>query len=369
MAVAVGLTAACGRTPSPEIAAVTSPSFSAIEVRGLPARDLGALARASLSREQWQQILRVSLDGSSIAMAGDYAAVDRVIRFMPMYGFDPGRSFHVVFDPAKIPGGDPADSWRQRSLSQTVGLAGPRAERSTFVRQIYPSGAELPENMLRFYLEFSAPMGRGDVMEHIRLVDDTGTDVVDPFLPVEAELWTPDRTRFTLFFDPGRVKRDIKPNREMGRALMPGKRYTLVVSEGWLDGNGQRLKADLRHDFSVARAIETSLDPLMWKIDAPKPGTRDPLAVTFPWALDYGLLQRALGVGRDGTEVPGAATVGPGETRWMFAPRDPWNAGDYTLVVLTLLEDPAGNRMGRAFEVSQATADAPDHVAMPFSVR
>ena len=39
------------------------------------------------------------------------------------------------------------------------------------------------------------------------------------------------------------------------------------------------------------------------------------------------------------------------ETRWLFTPRDPWVPGDYELVALAFLEDLAGNRIGRAFEV------------------
>ena len=39
------------------------------------------------------------------------------------------------------------------------------------------------------------------------------------------------------------------------------------------------------------------------------------------------------------------------ETRWRFTPRDAWLAGDYDLVAFAFLEDLAGNRVGRAFEV------------------
>ena len=45
------------------------------------------------------------------------------------------------------------------------------------------------------------------------------------------------------------------------------------------------------------------------------------------------------------------------ETRWRFTPRVAWVAGDYALVALTLLEDPAGNRLGRAFEVMESVGE------------
>ena len=87
---------------------------------------------------------------------------------------------------------------------------------------------------------------------------------------------------------------------------------------------------------------------------------------TFPWALDHGLLQRAVGVRRDAAEVPGEISIGPGETRWTFTPRDNWKTGEYSLMALSLLEDPAGNRLGRAFEVREETAPAGEAVYRTF---
>jgi hypothetical protein len=62
-------------------------------------------------------------------------------------------------------------------------------------------------------------MGRTAGLGHIRLVDENGREVVDPFLPLDVAFWNDDRTRFTVFFDPGRVKRGILPNERMGWGL------------------------------------------------------------------------------------------------------------------------------------------------------
>jgi hypothetical protein len=366
-AAAVVLAAACSRTPSIEVSLVGSSQPTAIEISGLPGRDINALQKAALTRDQWQQILKVTVAGATIPIAGDYAVVDGMLRFTPMYGFDPGRPLDARFDPSRIPGADPADPWR--AVKQKVLAAAARPPQlPTAVTHVYPSGGEVAANMLRFYIEFSGPMGRGSPLDHVRLVDESGKEVVDPFLPVEAGFWTPDRTRFTLFFDPGRVKRGIKPNREMGRALVPGKRYVLVISEEWLDGQGRKLKPGHRHEFSVRPPIEHPLDQTRWRIEAPRAGTTDPLLVTFPWALDYGLLNRALGVRRGEVELAGEIGIGPRETRWRFTPKDPWTAGDHTLVASTLLEDPAGNRLGRAFEVVQPVPER-EVVEVPFTVK
>jgi len=366
-AAVVLLATACSRTPTLEIATIGTGASAAVEVRGLPGTDLDALAVAALPNDAWQRILRVSVTDSASPMAGEYGIVGRAIRFTPMYGLDAGGSFTITFDPTAIPHADAAP-WRQ-VVSRTLDLRGPAPARTTIVKRVYPSGGTVPANTLRLYIEFSEPMGRGSALEHIRLVDDAGVQVMEPFLPVEAEFWTADRTRFTLFFDPGRVKRGIKPNRDLGRALVAGKRYALVISDGWLDGKGQPLKEPSRHEFSVSAPVEAPLDPAAWRIEPPRAGTTDPLVVHFPWALDVGLVQRALGVRRDGGEVPGQLTVEPGEMRVRFVPGTQWTAGAYTVIALPFLEDPAGNRPGRAFEVIAAGGPEAGPVHVPFSIR
>ena len=324
-----------------------------------------------MPREQWPAVFPVQVSGGAGTqpIAGEYVAHHGHVRFIPMYGFDKGRQFVAVFYPARIPGAG-QEAWRQKPIEFSFSVAAAPVVRSTIVQQVYPTGDTLPENMLRFYLEFSAPMGRGGALEHIRLEDESGREVVEPFLPVEADFWDPQRTRFTLFFDPGRVKRGIKPNRDMGRALVAGKRYTLVIDERWVDAQGQMLRQSHRRSFTAGRAEERGLDTGKWKLAPPRPGTRDALVVTFPWALDYGLLQRALTVHSraTGSHVVGDVAVAGHETEWILTPRDPWAAGDYMLRVQTLLEDPAGNRIGRAFEVMRPVEET-QRVEIGFSVR
>ena len=73
--------------------------------------------------------------------------------------------------------------------------------------------------------------------------------------------------------------------------------------------------------------------------------------MSFPRPLDYGLLHRALTVSLRGTRVAGEVRLDAGETRWLFIPHERWQAGEYRLLVSSILEDVAGNRIGRPFEV------------------
>ena len=363
---------------SPRIQINTSRQPASIEVIGLDASVLSAISRRQLSEDDWSALLRVSVKPSSgqsnssdvPPVAGSYALDGNVIRFTPMFPLDPGREYDVRFDGRQIAAAAGAPEIMINTVVRPAAIV---RDPSTTVTQVFPSGDVLPANLLRIYLRFSAPMGLRGGFDHIRLLDDRGAEVVDPFLPIESDYWNDDRTRYTVFFDPGRVKRGILPNREMGRALEPGRRYTLVVASAWSDGQGLPLAKEFRHEFTVRPPQEAPLRTQDWTIGPAAAGTRDPLSVQFPAPLDYGLMQRAIGVWRGGESVPGTIKIEPGETRWLFEPRDPWPAGDYQLVALSILEDVAGNRIGRAFEVDEFERTdrrpEPERFTIPFTIR
>jgi hypothetical protein len=272
---------------------------------------------------------------------------DTALRFVPRFPFDAGRSYAVRFDPARLPSprSDPI-------LSTRIRVSGPEAAPSASVVAVYPSGRIWPENMLRFYVHFSAPMSRNNGVRFIHLIDDRGREVEDAILAAYADLWNPDATRLTVFFDPGRVKRGVGPNRELGRAIVEGRRYAIAIDAEWPDANGQPLASAFRREFTAGPPAYDGLSLTEWRITPPVAGSARPLAVTFPAPLDHALLGRAIGVRTvDGREVPGHTGTGAQETVWTFTPAEPWAAGWYQLAVLTLLEDPAGNRVNQPFEI------------------
>ena len=350
-----------------------------VEVTGLPAATAAALSGSGWSDTDWQALLRVSVKigsgkESTPAVAGTYAVVDRALRFTPMFPFDEGRQYDVVLDAGRLPAVPGNTPWRAQTLAAVVGRPAIVRSPSTVVTHIYPSGDIVPANQLRMYLHFSAPMDWRSGYDFVMLLDDRGQEVVDAFLPLDADFWNDDRTRYTVFFDPGRVKRGILPNKQMGRALEAGRRYTLLVKREWRDGHGLPLKEEFRHEFRASPAIERPLSMAAWRVTRPKAGTREPVAVTFPDALDHGLLRRALGIAKAGVSgmVSGEAVIEGGETRWLFTPRDDWAAGNYELVAFAFLEDLAGNRVGRAFEVDNFErtdlTPEPERRTLPFMI-
>jgi hypothetical protein len=359
-------------------AAGNRPEAATVRVVGIPARHVPR--PADVAAGQWTSALRVTVvpdatDPSSElpdvpAVLGSYTVERTAIVFKPRFGFDPGRRYRVVFDASKLPG---TDGWRPDPVVAIVGLPKRELLETTVVSHVYPSADVVPENQLRLYIHFSAPMGLKGGIDDVRLLDDAGRDVEDPFLPLDAEFWNRDRTRFTVFFDPGRQKRGILPNEQMGRSLIEGRAYTLVVSREWRDAQGMPLKEEFRRRFTAGAPDERALDQKTWTIGAPRRDTRDPLIVAFPEPLDHGLLLRALGVvDGSGRPIDGERRVEAGETRWAFIPGEPWRQGAYYLIALTILEDLAGNRIGRAFEVDEFTrADESaeeERVSVPFSV-
>ncbi len=181
----------------------------------------------------------------------------------------------------------------------------------------------------------------------------------DALLQSPVDFWSPDQRRYTVFFDPGRVKTDLVPNLELGRALVEGRRYTIAIDRGWKDVAGREIATEFRKTILVGPPVDRPLDVKDWKVASPRAGTRDPLVVIVPWPLDHALFARTVGVSAGGEAVEGIAEVQPGDTEWRFVPAAAWQAAPHEIVVLSVLEDPSGNGIDRAFEVDSQAPDQP----------
>lgn len=342
--------AALPKTPTPVFR--PTPAGILVEVAGLDRASLAALERLEPDAARWGKVLAVSVDqgsaggGERVRMLGTYRIVKDVLRFVPRFPLTRGVRYRAVFDPRALPGG------KGLAVETAFTVPRPAVRPTTVIAHVFPSASRLPENQLKFYLHFSAPMSQGGSYQYIHLLDAGGKPVELPFLELDEELWDPTGTRFTLFFDPGRIKRGLKPREEVGPALEEGKRYTLVIDRAWKDAAGNPMKETFRKSFSVTAPDDTPPDVKRWKLTAPAAGTRDPLVVTFPEPMDHALQQRLVWVtGPDGKRLAGNVAVASGETVWRFTPEAAWRDGEYQLVADTRLEDLAGNSIGRPFEV------------------
>ena len=342
-----------GVAETPRIRLLREPSGrgrAVFEVSGLDPAALAALEKAPPGAERWSGIFAVYVEvpgrsGDDLpAVAGSYEFEGGVLCFQPRYPLEPGLSYRAIFRGGEGEGAVP--------IEERFAIPVRAVEPTTVVKQVYPTTDVLPENQLKFYIHFSAPMSRGRSYERVHLLDAEGHEVELPFLELGEELWDHRATRFTLFIDPGRIKRGVRPREEIGPALEEGKSYTLAIDRDWRDATGSPLKEPHRKRFRVGPPDHELPDPNSWKLDTPGAGTVSPLVVGFPEPLDHALLNRLLWVhGPGGRPLEGEMEVTALERRWSFTPASPWRGGTYRLVAQTTLEDLAGNSIGRPFEV------------------
>ena len=291
------------------------------------------------------------------AVAGTYALDDEGLHFRPLFRFAPD----VAYVARATAGGAP----QERAFSAE---AGPPPEPPRVV-SFHPSGAVLPANALRVYVQFSRPMGTRDTARRVRLLDEQGREVPLAFVEIDEGLWDPERTRLTLLFHPGRVKRGVAPGERLGPPLVEGRAYRLVVDAATADAHGVPMGAPFEQAF---RAGPADREPPRADGVAVRPPADDgTLTVRLPEPLDRALLQRLVWVeDASGERLAGAATIAADETAWTFRPELPWRPGAYAVRIESALEDRAGNRFDRPFDRVEGT-EVPPAAALrfPFSVR
>lgn len=321
----------------------------AFELKNVPAGSPREPTSTAKTADDWRgrfsvYVVMTGAHGDEPAMLGSYNLIKGGVRFTPRFPLQPGTRYRAVY---RAPDG--------ATTTEDFQTPQPPAAPATEVATIYPTASTLPENQLKFYLHFTAPMGRGEAYDHLRLLDETGRDLDLPFLEIGEELWDPSGKRLTLLLDPARVKRGLKPREEQGPVLTAGRSYTLVIDRRWRDATGRPLRAEFHKRFSVGPADEKSPDPRRWQLAPPAAGSRGPLLVRFGETLDQALLERMLWVvDADGQQLPGEMKIGEHEASWSFTPERRWQAGKYQLVADTLLEDLAGNSISRKFEVERS---------------
>jgi hypothetical protein len=276
-------------------------------------------------------------------MAGTFDVDGDALRFRPRYPFVAGTTYAWVIRESALPDG-----------TDTLTIARPATAvaAATSVTAIYPSAIDVPFNLLRFYIHFSAPMSEGFAAKSIELqISDTGEILDDAILALEPELWDPRRRRLTLLLDPGRIKRGLVPNAEAGYPLAPGQSVSLVVDETLRDAAGAPLRDEARRDYVVGAALRRRVDPADWMFTWPAALSREPVIIDFDRPLDHALVRRCLSI-LDSSAIPvaGQIVVATGERQWRFTPDRPWAADRYTVAVQSELEDVAGNSVARVFD-------------------
>ena len=277
---------------------------------------------------------------------GRYQVLDNELRFFPHFPFESGLSYRASFDPRPL--GRPELS---EALTLEFSLPKALSVSSHKVQHIYPSSDCLPENLLRFYVDFSTSMQRGRVESEIAILGPAGELAPDVLYHAPVELWDRTMRRLTILLDPGRLKRGVGPNRDLGPPLKAGLTYTLAVGAGMLDLSGRRLPETYHKRFRVTDAVREHIAVEQWEIVAPPAKGRQPVVLQFPRPLDWALLAHAITIAStDGQLIDGLVAIDQCERRCTFTPTSPWVAGSYHVRVASSLEDVCGNSVAAAFE-------------------
>jgi hypothetical protein len=343
----------------------SDPSLSGagtVSVNSLAPDLLAFLRDSPRSEEVMKSAFRVTVDHISSpeaaalpAVSGRYLLLEDEVQFIPHFPFESDIKYRASFDP----------QWLGNPFAEPISLefqipARQKAPAPAEVKQVFPSSDILPENLLRFYVCFSNGMQRGRALEEISLLDSEGRPVADALYRPPVELWNRTMRRLTVLLDPGRLKRWVGPNVELGPPLKAGQEYTLQIGSGMIDRDGRRLSQPFRKRFVVGDPLQETISVASWRILPPATGGRQALSLMFKDPLDWALLFHTITVGTsDGSIVDGQVAVDQCEKRWNFTPTSPWIAGTYHITVGSGLEDVCGNTITGAFDRPLSNASPP----------
>jgi hypothetical protein len=327
--------------------------FGSVTVSHVSPELIVALARDPQPDRLLRSIFRVAVvhaecpEGDALPdICGRYRILEEVIQFIPLFPFEPGIPYRAVFDPRGL-------GHRDLSEALTLEFSLPKQQSSVAaeVEAVFPSSDSLPENLLRFYVCFSASMQRGRAEEQITILGPDGRPAPDVLYRPPVELWDRSMKCLTVLLDPGRLKRGVGPNIELGPPLEVGQEYRFAVGRGMVDSSGRPLREPFRKRFRVTAAVRDRIAVDEWEVVPPLAGSRRPLVVRFPRPLDWALLWKGITITSPaGLLVDGQVVIERCETQWSFVPTSPWRSGSYRIHAGSCLEDVCGNSPTSAFD-------------------
>ncbi len=223
-------------------------------------------------------------------------------------------------------------------LSVLPAIAKPPEPSPIAVTAVFPSGEQVPANLLRLSLRFDR-MPDVPVLPRLAWVIDTDTGrqfVERPFL--ESALWTPDGKQLTILLHPGRVKSGLLAHDQNPPLLPVGKRVSLTLDDRTL------------RSWTVVDPQQSALDVAQWRMGDVRPASRDPLKILLGVPIDVQSMAQIAVLDASGRVLSGSVSLSEAESVWLFRPTAVWRPGKYQIWIHPHLEDVAGNRIGNSFE-------------------
>ncbi len=305
----------------------------------------------TFSTEMDVEQLRVFVgEESQTSVIGVIVSQEGKHSFSPVIPFRPGQTYTL----------------RKNNTEVLASFTIPEREGSEAVAllAIYPQLDTVPENLLKMYFEFEAPMQEvGNALDFIRVTNETDGIAIAPFLRLESELWNQDRTLLTLWLDPGRIKTDLIPNREKGLPLREGKTYTVAIDSSWKSNRGTPLKQAYTQRFYVHQRDDQKPVPEEWRIRQKNDASKS-LEIDFGEPMDAFLAQETIRFyDRNAQRIDGRVTLFANQSRLRFVPDSEWTGPKIEIRIESRLEDLAGNNLTRRFDSpvleGESVADSP----------
>lgn len=294
----------------------------------------GILVPTNLIDDINKHPLIITLNGGDRSLLGNFVNTDSGIVFQPLIPLTQGMEYGVL-QSNRVVG---------KIIVETKSANAPQ------VLAIYPQADTVPENLLKLYIRFSEPMQTGDALNHVFLFDKKRDTLERIFLDLQPELWDPTDKILTLWIDPGRIKRDLVLNKELGNPLHNNETYELLVSGKWRNHRGISLGKDISKKIKVGPRSDSQPDINHWRFGTPEAGSKEPLIIYIGQPLDHFLLEESVRVYMGGKVVKGNIVVSDKDTIVKFTPDDEWQSGQYKLRVNARLEDLAGNNLNKVFD-------------------
>ncbi len=218
------------------------------------------------------------------------------------------------------------------------------------IEAVYPSGRWVPTNILKWYIKFSRPINETNLYDHIQFTRSPGDTITKAILPLENALVNDHGTLLTLWIEPGRQKRDLIPNKQLGPVFENGKFYGLAILKDLKDNNGVPMQQDFTHIFQTVPPDRKKLDLNSWEVLPPE-NDRDDLVILFHESMDYGSTMNGLTIiNAEKKEITGDWQLIDNESISLFTPKNPWSKGNYKVLLDATIEDLAGNNLNKLFD-------------------
>ena len=184
-------------------------------------------------------------------------------------------------------------------------------------------------------------------------------------------MWNLDHTELTLWLDPGRIKKDLIPNKVKGNPIKAGNTYTVYISKDWKDADGLQLEKEYQKTFYVAKKDAKQPSISVFRLEVPEENTKDILEIQSIENLDLMLIANNLKLYKDDKLFTSFKIEFDKSSIIKIVPDNNWEKGTYKIVIASQQEDLAGNNFMRLFDrdVTQDAVKTKKEQILNFSIQ